>query len=249
MNLRLLAVVIFFLGVGLLGYAFTLPYYSNQTAVDDAEAKYIIKAFGNKLTAEDEQAAKKTYHDAEEKYRTAKRSLLDAGSGLAISGLVFLLFLFIKKAENTADVKNLQSFTKIKIFIYANIAGLLSFPGTVWYYTYRQMRGDFPAFADSIAIPIMYQSTGQIAVIAALNIFLVLTLWKAQLPTRVFVKAQTYSLRPILWEVFFALALLLSLFSVISAISDGDHVAVLTSMFFTWIFLNLRAGRIGKYAV
>jgi hypothetical protein len=123
---------------------------------------------------------------------------------------------------------------------------LLLLPGTLWYYTYRTERGDYPPFADSVWIAIMTQIPVFFFLLIPMNVFLILTTIKTNLPTRLFVKAENYSTQKILWEVFFGFWLLLKLIFLVEFVIDGDHFAIPVNLFFTFILLSLRAGQISK---
>ena len=82
---------------------------------------------------------------------------MDLGSGITIASATFILFLISKNIRILRDFKKIKTLSKAQTFIWANLVWLLLLPGTYWYYMFRGGRGDYPAFADSIAIPLMTQ--------------------------------------------------------------------------------------------
>ncbi len=79
-----------------------------------------------------------------------------------------------------------------------------------------------------------------------MNLFILLTTINITLPTKLFIKADTYSRTVILWEMFFGFWLLLNLICFIEFLIDGDHISIIVNLFFTYILLNLRAGKIAN---
>ena len=233
MNIRLIVILTFFVGLGLFLYSLTLPYYKDKELAD----KLIVNSY---------EIDKKEYYKKEAELRTSKTTLMDLGAGIAIASGVILIFLLLTKSKKILDLKNVKSLNKLAIFISANLVWLLLLPGTVWYYTFRGGRGDYPPFADSIGIPLMTQIPLVLFLLIPLNVFLILTTIKTNLPTRLFVKAENYNKRKILWEVFFGFWLLLNFVCLVSFVADGDHFSIPVNLFFTFILLSLRAGQISK---
>ncbi|HEV8504436.1 MAG TPA: hypothetical protein VGQ53_03515, partial [Chitinophagaceae bacterium] len=129
----------------------------------------------------------------------------------------------------------------------SNLIWLLLIPGTYWYYTFRGGRGDYPPFADSIGIPLAAEIPIYLLLMIPLNIFLLLTTYKAKLPTELFIFSDKKDTSVVLIEVFFGFWLFLNFLFMLNFIYDGDHFSVFVNLFFTYILLTLRAGRIGKW--
>ena len=172
---------------------------------------------------------------------------MDLGSGIAIASLTIFIFLICKKIKIFSDLKNVKTFGKAAVFISANIAHFLKIPAIVWYYDFRLGRGDYPWFADAVAIPIMEETFANLVLFVLLNIFLILTTIKTNLPTQLWVKAKKYSKPIILWELLFGFLLLYNFNEVVRTVRVGDHLAIPITLFFTYIILTLRAGQISKY--
>jgi hypothetical protein len=172
---------------------------------------------------------------------------MDLGSGLTIAATTILLFLFFGRVKTWTDFRKVKSPNKIFIFILSNIAWLTLLPGTFWYYSFRGGRGDYPPFADSIAIPIYETIPTILFGLLPLNTFILLTSINSILPTQIFITAGKYKRAAILWEIFFSFWLLINLLVFVGFVTDGDHISIPINLFFTFILLSLRAGQICKY--
>lgn len=234
MTPRLIAILTLLLGLGLFSYSLTLQYYTDQSSVDN-------------LRNIPYQPDHKEYYKKEAELRTNKVIFMDLGSGLAIASATILLFLIVTNVKTFQDFKNNTTLTKSSTFISANLVWLLLLPGTYWYYIFRGGRGDYPPFADSIGIPIMMQIPVYLYLLIPLNIFILLTTIKTNLPTRLFLRPNSYSRTAIMWEIFFGFLLLINLLCLAAFIADGDHFSIPVNLFFTFILLTLRAGQISKY--
>ncbi len=234
MTPRIITILTFIIGLGLFSYSLTLPYYNDQKAADDL--------LNNSYSID-----KQEYYKRDAELRTNKTTFMDLGAGIAIASWTILLFLLLTNTNTFSNFKNLKTFNKLTTFISANLVWLLLIPGTIWYYTFRGGRGDYPPFADTIVIPIMTSITFFLFLLIPLNIFLILTTLKTNLPTKLFVKADVYNRPAILWEIFFGFWLLINLLCLVGFVADGDHVAIPVNLFFTFVLLTLRAGQISKY--
>jgi hypothetical protein len=190
---------------------------------------------------------KSDYYKKEAELRTNKVTFMDLGSGLAIASVTILLFLIFTNVKTFQDFKKIKTLTKSATFISANLVWLILLPGTYWYYMFRGGRGDYPPFADSIGIPLMTQIPFYFFLLIPLNIFILLTTIKTNLPTRLFVKPNSYSRTTILWDIFFGFWLLINLLCLVGFVTDGDHFSIPVNLFFTFILLTLRAGQISKF--
>lgn len=228
MTPRIIIFLTLIIGIGLFSYSLTLSYYKDQKLADES--------FGNSYD-----------YRKDPKLKTNKVAFMDLGAGLAIGSTTILFFLVFTKVNTFKDFKNIKTITKIATFISANLVWLIMLPGTHWYYMFRAGRGDYPPFADSIGIPLMIQIPVFLFLLIPLNIFLILTTIKTNLPTKLFVKPEQYSNAMILWEIFFGFWLLLNIFFLIILVIDGDHFSIPVNLFFTFILLTLRAGQISKY--
>ena len=233
-TVRLITILTFIIGVGILSYSLTLSYYKDQEAADNL--------LNNAYNID-----KQEYYKKEAEIRTSKTTFMDLGTGIGIASLTILIFLILTKSNNFSDLKNIMTLNKLAIFISANLVWLLLLPGTFWYYTFRGGRGDYPPFADSIAIPLMTQIPFLLFMLIPLNLFLFLTTIKTNLPAQLFAKVKNYSRSTILWEFFLGFWFLVNLFCFVLFVVDGDHFSIPVNLFFTYLLLSLRAGQISKY--
>jgi len=226
--------IIFIIGLGLFSYSLTLPYYKDQKAVENL--------LNNAYNID-----KQEYYKKEAELKTSKTTFMDLGTGIGIASITILIFLLLTKSNSFSGIKNVKTLNKTMFFISANLVWLLLLPGTYWYYTFRGSRGDFPPFADSIGIPIVTQTLFLLLLLIPLNIFLLMTTYKINLPTRLGVKLENYNLPSFLWEIFFGFWILVNLLLFVDFVVHGDHFAIPVNLFFTYLLLSLRAGQISKY--
>jgi len=234
MTIRIITIGTLIFGFGLLVYSLTLPYYTDQQKADE-------------LITDAYSLDKDEYYEKEAELRTNKVKLMDFGAGLTIASGTFLLFLLLFKVKEPSDFKKVKTMNKIMVFVSSNLIWLLLIPGTYWYYTFRGDRGDYPPFADSIGIPLMTEIPFYFMLMIPLNLFLILTTYKAKLPTTLFIFSDKKERPVVLTELFFGFWLFLNFFLMLTFIYDGDHFSVFVNIFFTYILLTLRAGQISKW--
>ena len=133
-----------------------------------------------------------------------------------------------------------------KLIVAANLIWLLLIPGTHWYYIFRGERGDYPWFADSIGIALMYQIPQTLLGLIPLNIFLFLSYINSNHPTLLFIKPDSYNTKEVFKEIFWGFWFLLNVLCFVLFVIDGDHVSIPINLFFTFVLLNLRAGQINR---
>lgn len=230
----LVVILAFITGLGLLYYSQTLLYYKDPNAA-------------NILHFNVENIDKQDFDRQEAELRTNKIPLLGLGVGLATASAAILLLLFLTKSRKIADFKHTNTFSRRMIFLISNLVWFLFIPGRFWYYDFRYLRGDFPPNADSIGIPILSESIMLLFLLIPLNIFLFLTTVKAHLPTRLWVRADKYSISAVLWEIFFGFWLIVNLLYSLNFALHSDIYSIPVNLFFTFVLLNLRAGQISKY--
>ena len=234
MTPRHIIIILLITGIGLFSSSLTLGYYKDQKAADN-------------LINNSYNIDKSSYYKKEAALRTNKLTFMDVGSGLTIASITILFFLFWGQIHTWADFKSVKTPNRNVVFILSNIAWLTFIPGTFWYYSFRAGRGDYPPFADSIAIPIFETIPTVLIGLLPLNLFILLTSIKANLPTHLFTKATNNKKIATLWEVYFGFWLILNLLCLACFVADGDHISIPIDLLFTFILLTLRAGQISKY--
>jgi hypothetical protein len=160
--------------------------------------------------------------------------------------MTLLIFLFQQNINGFSNLKTITSIDKQKILILANVAWLLLIPGTYWYYIFRDSRGDYPWFADSIGIPLAYQIIEILIGLIPLNIFILLSFIKSNQPTNIFIRPMNYNTKEILKEIFWSFWLLLNIVSLVLFVLGGDHISIVINLVFTYILLTLRARQINE---
>lgn len=238
MTLRLLTLYTLFIGMAIFAYGVSLPYYKNNNKSHPDLSESI---------SDDEEKYKEEYYKYEETYRTNKIPLIDFGSGLCVLSFSFLAFLLVTKTKKISDFKYVRTLGISGIFISANFVWLLSIPGTYWYYMYRAARGDYPPFADSIGLPIYFQIPICLLMLIPLNIFILFSVVKSDLPAPLIVKLRRYDLGRVFLEFFFGSILIINIICLVDALIDGDHALILINTYFVYIILSLRAGIINRY--
>ncbi|MDU0370203.1 hypothetical protein ACFPAF_07365 [Hymenobacter endophyticus] len=187
---------------------------------------------------------KSTYYKREAELRTSRNELLDISSGVAITGLTLLLFALRKRIHTVAHVMQLRTLCKPQVFIWFNVGWIVLFGALHWYYLYRGARGDYPPFADSIAIPLYYGQAALLVCWPVLNMLLLLAIWPAKMGGYLFVKPLIYTWWVLLIEVFHGIWLVLAALYLLISIIDGDHLTVPVIMLFLYLLLVLRAGHV-----
>lgn len=233
MNLRLFFLIVLITGAGFFCFSLSQNQYKNEKK----GAELFIKSY---------EISKSEYYKIDAELRTSKNTFFDLGSGIIIFSSTILTFLYYRKIKTNSDLKNLKSLSKKEIFIWANLFWLILIPGTYFYYFFRLSRGDYPPFADSIAIPISSQTDALLYLIIPLNIFLFVAAYKSKLPKKIFIKINFKTLNCSFWKIIFSLLLILNQLILLPLIIDGDHFMIITNVVFTFILLSLRTGKINQ---
>jgi len=192
-------------------------------------------------------SSKAEYYKIEDKYRTNKIIIMDISGGVLSLSLCILLITSIFNIKKFSDFNNIICMSKSNLIFFANVFWLGLIPSTYWYYTFRGGRGDYPHFADSIGIPIFQQTTAVIYMLIPLNIYLVISLNKSLQPSKLFQFDRQYSQIHYIWEIFFGISLMINIAILIGFIFDGDHFSIPITLFYTYLILSLRNGKINYF--
>lgn len=223
-----------FVGLALLGFSCTMPYFTDEEAAE-------------KLNLNSYNMDVEEYYKQRDLLETDKTHYMDAGIGLVIASGSILGFQFFGRYRRWKDFMLMRSLSRKAIFIGVNIAWTLLAVSFVWYYWYRMLRGDYPPSVDSILVPISESLVFYLLMLIPVNAFLLLTTFNAQLPARIFVHASKYTPMAVAWEVLFGIMLLLNFIVIFEFIIDGDHLNIPITLFFSYVLMSLRAGQITKY--
>lgn len=232
--MRAIIVFILMIGLGLFIYSLSLDYYKDKQAADN-------------LISSSYDIDKSDYYKQEAALRTNKVTFMDLGAGISIASIVLLGFMRFNHIKTISDLVQIKSINKTALFILSNVLWLILIPGTYWYYFFRAGRGDYPPFADSIGIPLSAQVPFLFDLIIPLDLFIGLTMINCNIPTKLFIKADFCKGRAIFWEIFFGFWLLINFFFFVIFVIGGDHISIPVNLFFTYVLLTLRAGKINKW--
>jgi hypothetical protein len=123
------------------------------------------------------------FYEARESNRTLEGQLADFGLGLA--ALVFCLAAtaVALRADDGAGIRRLSTPSrKWVIVILANVSLLALFYGEWLALVRDQVRGEFPPWADTMAIPMAWLISGWTLLAPILTLALLVCLWNARLP-------------------------------------------------------------------
>ena len=227
------------IGVGLVLYSTTLPAYTNET-----EKRRWDRAASDHFDKPDRNKFQDQYYSAISQLTTKKNYIMDAGIGtISLAGtLLFLSFLW--KIRQLKDIFKIQSPKRSVIFKIADSALLATIPSNIVYYVRTQTRGDYPSFADSIAIPIFIGAIAVIAFLPLLNLVIAGFTHRSTHAARLFTMFPSYTFASILTELFFGLVFLITVLILLGMILSGDMTGIPICMALLYVFMSLRAGKI-----
>lgn len=173
--------------------------------------------------------------------------LQDVGMGVIalVGGL--LVYIVHYKVRKLNDLKTVKTPGKWATVLVANMAVLLLIPGAFLYYSFRGWRGDYPASADSIGIPLLMQLYSTLLLLIPLNIFLLLAIWKISLPSYLYMKTLKDCGWLRFWKILLDCLLVLDSLLLVYMVWDGDIVAVVSLLMLFYVFLTLRTGKVNYY--
>ena len=242
--IRIIAFILLSIGIGLTVYSIKLPYFTNLALKEKLEMDANTQILTN---SQNHKSFTNNYYTQIEKIRTAKTTYFDLGTGIITASLCVIFFLFSFRITSANDFKKLKFLKKNQIFIFYPAIWLLMIPGSFWYYSLRGERGDYPIFADSIAIPIFENIITIIIGLIGLVVFLIFTTLKSKFPVFIFIKANNYTNTIVAKDILWGLLLLVNILCFVLFVIGGDHVSIIVNIFFTHLILTLRAGQINHY--
>ncbi len=185
---------------------------------------------------------RKAYYAAEEAWRTSRNTWLDIGSGVAISSLTVLLYLRANRLRTLAQLRRQRTISKTQFALWLNLGWGLLYVSLYWYYYYRGGRDDYPPFADSIGIPLMYGGMALLVGWLLSNAVLLPALWPASLPAFLFEKPPRDTWQTRLTTAVLGFFILITSLYAVLTIVDGDHLTIPVALLFLYLWLVLRAG-------
>jgi len=209
------------IGVALALWANSMPRYH--------DAHWMDRFLSVQATLDNSQALSDEWYAAQEVARTARDLFFDLGMGVAVLGLSLASMLGALRVRNIGDLHGLMTPRSQLTWYFTASVAWLSFVPAVWaylFYTYK--RGDYPWWADSIAIPaagaVLYGFLGVLVVLLIVR----LAVKRATLPVRLWARpflggAKIVGVGALLATVLFLILLangvMFNFFSVPSAIT------------------------------
>ncbi|MFB6454015.1 hypothetical protein ACE38W_01995 [Chitinophaga sp. Hz27] len=181
--------------------------------------------------------------------RTRKAMLEDLGSGLIVFALTLFFFCYKKQIRAFADLKYLQAKQHNKLLLYANLAWLALIPAMICYGVIRSERGDYSPYEDiGTSADAFIIMIAVVLLLLPINIFLLTEQHRLRFPAALFYLPKSYSFRQVFQEIKYAVILLLNLACLVFFIIDGNHLSIPICLYFTYILLQYRAGRLNMIA-
>jgi hypothetical protein len=216
-------------GASLLIYTAKMPIYTDKTAPDRLSAE-LEPSPGDLQKEEDARfnewfSQLRTYETPYKKLSNLGRGLFAAGIGLLFADGFWVLYHRFPWMRTTRAV-----------FLVWLMLWAVRIPLSVWYYSVREQRFDYPVWGDSIAIGIFGDWITWIIGAALSSLVLAALLQRHKFPDRITL-VRPSSILGWLRAVFFACWIAFLANCLIFGIPEGDEGAVLTSMVATVILL------------
>ena len=207
--LLIAALLIFLDGMGKLSIGEELPVYT------DPHAPEVLSSSLEKLPRE--QRFAKWYHELRN-YETAHKRLTDLGRGLIALALgISLGALFLYWLQKVGEKRRWLLVSAYWVILWA-----VRFPLTIWYYSVRQERFDYPVWGDSIAIGVFQDYFMWVCGFALLTGLLLVLMNRYKIPPTIRFRvphgASGWTRTIILW-----LWLLLLVACIYPGVGDGDE--------------------------
>ena len=240
--MRALFIVIAILGIVLTIYSHTMPMYTNK-----AEKYELDRQAGEHIGENDWAEFKEEYFEQVGTLRTHRHIIMDFGFGVTSFSLSALLFFLIFRIRQFKDLLHIRTpKKKMWIFVIGNLAWLALLPGIAFYFFYRLERGDYPWFADSIAIPVVTGAGVIIILLPFINVFFGLFASQGTYPAKIFVKYATISFSSVFFEILFLLLGTLNIIILLGFVLSGDVIGIPVAVVYLYLLLSLRAGKIQR---
>jgi hypothetical protein len=192
-------------------------------------------------------ALRSWYYTEIEKISTYKILFLNFGSGLIAFSLFWLLFLIVCRVSTWNDFKTVEAKGNKFLFVFSNVVLFLTIPWVFIRYFYRvNIIGDFPP--PYTTTHILFPISICMGLFPCINLLLVFSLLKSKLPTKLFIRYKGEMTKSIFrWERLFVVLLVIDIILLLLFIIDGQLIPIMVSMFFIYVLLSLRAGRLNYY--
>lgn len=208
--LIVVAFLIALIGVALVAHANTLPIYTDPEA---------LGRVSQELAELDREDRFDQWYIQLATYETRHKTLADLGRGLIAGGVGFITAIGLISVYN-----QFVWFRTLPMLLFAWVAlWLVRIPLSFWYYQYRQQRGDYPSWGDTIIIPIFSELISWILGAVFSSVILLFLLSNHTLPTRLFHYPRPNSFWGWARTAIISLWLMLNLLCIYEGIQHGDE--------------------------
>ena len=145
----LTAVALLLAGLLLIGYASTLPIYTDSSAPNRISDE-IAAHFADKVPQDSDF---KEWFQQLRKFETPHKKIFDWGTGLAALGSGLLAIAAIHQRHSRGKLQSHRA-----IFFLWFLCWGFRVPGTIWYYLVRLTRNDYPWWGDTTIIPVFNET-------------------------------------------------------------------------------------------
>lgn len=227
---------VFLSGTALWIYSLSMEYYTDPAKMEEVARQVDLSP--------ESKIGRVEYWEARKSLETNKRKYMDLGAGLMIASGLLFVFLLFQRVKTVRDLSRVRSLKPIWLI---GLTYFVWLSGHFWiqcYLNFRQSRGDFPWFADSILIPLV-----EVSILIDFSCILLLILFMISLPNSrsgvpIFVRIRRCSFSNIFWELFFDGLLFVTLYLSGIMIYYGVHGFILVFLFMDYLMLSLRAGKL-----
>ncbi|NIG54912.1 hypothetical protein [Chitinophaga sp. Cy-1792] len=229
-----LMLLIMLTGIVLCAIAWPMDYYTDQAKIDAIQRMDVEV---------------KDYYTLADSLRTSKAMLLDLGTGLISFSITMLFFFYKRPITSFRDILGLKANPYRRMILHANLVWLALLPALICYLDKKGSRGDFAPDDDiANALSVTIGGCAIMCLILPLNTFLLVLEGELRLPAPLFYRPEKYTFKLFCWEIFFDSLLLLNIASLLFFIVDGNYLAIPVCLYFTYILLLYRAGKLNMSA-
>lgn len=212
--LQVLAAVILLSGVVVFFSGHSLPVYTDPGAPEE---------LSRKLENLPREERFHQWYQQLELYETSHKRLTDLGRGLIALGLgISIGVLFLHWLPRTKGKRG-----GVWVAVFWTVLWAIKFPLTVWYYSVRQSRFDYPVWGDSIAIGIFQDFVVWVLGFIVSSVLLAVLMVRHRFPVSVSPRAPTGGWQ---WLRAIGLRLWIALLAacILPATGDGDEGMVIS---------------------
>ena len=212
--MQTVAAIILLVGIAIFLSGHSLPIYIDSASPEDLSQK--LKDLPRDERFNEWYERRSEIETAHKNQTDLGRALIALGMGICMSSL-FLRFI----SSRSGKVANLS------IWIYWTLLWAVKFPLSMWYYSVRQARFDYPVWGDSIGIGLFQDFFAWILGFIVFSVLLAVVMIRYSLASRIALRKPTG-----VWQwirtVLLSLWLVLLLVCIFPALIDGDEGMVLS---------------------